>query len=642
MCRLALAAVAVLFAGLAVSAQAQSLIRAPESVVFDSVQNRYFISNTADGNIIQIDAAWDTTIFATGLVWALGSVIVGDTLLVVDQSGGLNGFDLVTGNWLFEVYFPLQGRLNDCAADTSGYVYVTDPGANAVRRMRLSDLSTATVATGVTNLSGIAFDRRNNRLIVGAWYQNPPIREITLPDHTVSIIKNTLLRTLDGISEDNEGNFYLSSFEGCSIYRWGNDFSGDPALVSAGHNLPARISYNKEYELVAVPNWGNSLIEYIDISAPAIRVESYTLDDSGADGDGVAEPGESVELYITLYNYRRDAANVTGTLSCSDPQVSITNSTASFTGNLALGQKAQNTAPFTFSASTPDPSVLAFQLLVAADGGYVSAESLVVFVGTDTGFSDGCESGEGNWKHKWITVGFEDEWHLDSFRSHSGSAAWKVGGSGQDDYSNAVDAALITPPFRLGENDTLSFWHWIDAENIGASLGADGGIVMISVGGGEWTQITPLGEGYTYYMTNDPAKPLPAYTPCFSGKRDWEKVAFDLSAYSGWVQIMFRFISDILVTSEGWYIDDIRVSRPSCCLGHRGNANGDPSDNVNVSDVTYLVDYLFGIPLGPEPPCTYEGNANGDIGEAVNISDVTYLVDYLFGIPLGPEPPACP
>ena len=175
-----------------------------------------------------------------------------------------------------------------------------------------------------------------------------------------------------------------------------------------------------------------------------------------------------------------------------------------------------------------------------------------------------------------------------------------------------------------------------------ARLGADGGIVMISVGGGEWTQITPLGEGYTYLMTNDPARPLPAYTPCFSGSRDWEKVEFDLSAFSGWAQIMLRFVSDILETSEGWYIDDIEVSRPTCCLGHRGNANGDPSDNANVSDVTYLVAYLYGIPSGPAPPSAFEGNANGDAGEAVNISDVTYLVDYLFGIPSGPEPPACP
>jgi hypothetical protein len=79
----------------------------------------------------------------------------------------------------------------------------------------------------------------------------------------------------------------------------------------------------------------------------------------------------------------------------------------------------------------------------------------------------------------------------------------------------------------------------------------------------------------------------------------------------------------------------------SCCMNNRGNANGDVSDAVNISDLTYLVDYLFGIPNGPAPVCIEEGNINGDAGESINISDVTYLVAYLFGIPNGPAPPPC-
>ena len=78
------------------------------------------------------------------------------------------------------------------------------------------------------------------------------------------------------------------------------------------------------------------------------------------------------------------------------------------------------------------------------------------------------------------------------------------------------------------------------------------------------------------------------------------------------------------------------------CIGLRGNANGDPDDKINVSDITYLVAFLFGIPSGPAPACLEEGNANGDTEEKINISDITYLVAYLFGIPSGPAPPACP
>jgi len=62
----------------------------------------------------------------------------------------------------------------------------------------------------------------------------------------------------------------------------------------------------------------------------------------------------------------------------------------------------------------------------------------------------------------------------------------------------------------------------------------------------------------------------------------------------------------------------------------RGDAN--TSGNLNISDITYLVAYLFG--SGPKPMTIQSGDANNDI--KTNISDITYLVAYLFG---GGSPP---
>jgi len=77
-----------------------------------------------------------------------------------------------------------------------------------------------------------------------------------------------------------------------------------------------------------------------------------------------------------------------------------------------------------------------------------------------------------------------------------------------------------------------------------------------------------------------------------------------------------------------------------CCMGITGNADDDPSDDVNISDLTYLVTYLFG--GGPQPVCLEEGNVDGSIGEGsqINVADITYLVSYIFiG---GPSPVPCP
>ena len=66
-----------------------------------------------------------------------------------------------------------------------------------------------------------------------------------------------------------------------------------------------------------------------------------------------------------------------------------------------------------------------------------------------------------------------------------------------------------------------------------------------------------------------------------------------------------------------------------------GDVNGDLA--TNISDMTYLVEFLFND--GPEPVATFAADFNCD--GAVNITDMTYLVTYLFNN--GPAPCAeCP
>lgn len=98
-----------------------------------------------------------------------------------------------------------------------------------------------------------------------------------------------------------------------------------------------------------------------------------------------------------------------------------------------------------------------------------------------------------------------------------------------------------------------------------------------------------------------------------------------------------------------WYSDDVSNNEmipawdgpycftiSKCCLGMRGNVNGD-GENCNVADLSCLVDYLFR--GGPALCCPQEANVDGSPNDEINIADLTYLVDYLFKG--GDEPFAC-
>lgn len=179
-------------------------------------------------------------------------------------------------------------------------------------------------------------------------------------------------------------------------------------------------------------------------------------------------------------------------------------------------------------------------------------------------YEDAMEAGAGDWSHYVVTAGYLDQWHLSSQRNHTsgGSWSWKCGDTGAGQYANLLDAGLETPGFTLEENGTLTFWHWIDAEVSGSYPGMayDGGIVEISMGGGEWEQVTPVG-GYSHTCRQgSPPGPFPSGTPMFSGTHDWEPVEFDLSAYEGDARVRFRFGSDGATGAEGWYIDDLAVT----------------------------------------------------------------------------------
>ncbi len=79
------------------------------------------------------------------------------------------------------------------------------------------------------------------------------------------------------------------------------------------------------------------------------------------------------------------------------------------------------------------------------------------------------------------------------------------------------------------------------------------------------------------------------------------------------------------------------VEAPCCLIRADLDRSGGESP-IDISDLVYLVDYMF--QSGPEPVCMDDANIDGSGDDLIDIGDLVYLVGFMFlG---GPEPVPCP
>ncbi len=133
---------------------------------------------------------------------------------------------------------------------------------------------------------------------------------------------------------------------------------------------------------------------YINCGSPVLAYYGHEIDDdnstSSGDNDGKAEPGESIELAVTLFNSGSEAAhNVTAILSTTDPDITITDDTLNF-GTIAGGTADRNTDfDFDVSITCPEKDVLFTLDIIADEGHWTDAFHVHIF---DTIEVDPCDN----------------------------------------------------------------------------------------------------------------------------------------------------------------------------------------------------------------------------------------------------------
>jgi hypothetical protein len=254
------------------SAFSQNLFNGPESVAFDSLHNRYLVSNYPDGSIVQVDSEGNQSYFCTGLGHCLGNTIVNSILYVSTRDSLVMGIDLASSGIVDIISIPPYGNLDGMTADTSGFLYVVDTGGRIFKVNLDSGAHSVFVSNGLSpGLQDIIFDPQNNRLLAVSFYSNVPIQGIDLSDSSVYVVVNTSFGNFDGITRDQFGNTYVATYSnsGC-VYRYDPEFALGPELISSGHQGPAGLDYNQRDNILAVPNFYANTVDFIPIDVSSV------------------------------------------------------------------------------------------------------------------------------------------------------------------------------------------------------------------------------------------------------------------------------------------------------------------------------------------------------------------------------------
>ncbi len=113
--------------------------------------------------------------------------------------------------------------------------------------------------------------------------------------------------------------------------------------------------------------------------------KTSVLDDDGGDGDGIADPGESIRLAVTLRNKgHAEARDVHGTLSTDSPWVTITDDQADWPNIAGQGSARSNPDHFGIDvhADAPEMTWVECTLDVTAADGYTESLPLRFMIGS--------------------------------------------------------------------------------------------------------------------------------------------------------------------------------------------------------------------------------------------------------------------
>lgn len=185
-----------------------------------------------------------------------------------------------------------------------------------------------------------------------------------------------------------------------------------------------------------------------------IAMYNYTIIDTSGNSNGRIDPGETVDLIVTLKNNGDiPAENTIGVLNTSSEYITIENNTVNY-GTLNQGQSVAGTFTVTANASTPQGEPAIFNLAIEAAGGTYNNSFLLSF--TIGLIVEDWETGNLE-KFNWETGGNTD-WDISDQNVYEGNYCVKSGSISDQ------QSSWISISFDVLANGEIGFFKQVSSE----------------------------------------------------------------------------------------------------------------------------------------------------------------------------------
>ena len=341
------------------------------------------------------------------------------------------------------------------------------------------------------------------------------------------------------------------------------------ALRDTGQNYYIEVTGGGENS-VSVNNAQAYSLEIALEELNSIQIKDFTITaEACSPANGVADPDELITVQVTVENNASETVENNDITLSGSANLNIIGSATQDLPDLLANSSTTVTYQFSLSGACGDTETISFQ--VNTDSGNAQSTHPLTLGIEETFYTEDFESTAID----TIPTGYSEssaladaKWRTVNTASPSGSNA--VFAPGTIDSDSVNSAYLESPTINSIIAPTqLLFDHSYNTEE-----NYDGGVLEISIdNGSNWQEWTAAGgtyteQGYSETIEPDSGNPLAGQSAWTgdSGGLVTTIAQFPPNTEGQDVQLRWHMSNDQSVQSVGWFIDNIRILRPACCV----------------------------------------------------------------------------